>query len=589
MSEGRRSDRSWNTTQSSKAGVSLLRSIIRRVGDSITACVTNGPPCEPIVTITQPNFFTNDQRAECDNDQINDKYLHDFDPSQMLDHWLRELDSVRMEFDKNKPTLDYSLRYQRTYKRQRSMIDINSVEDSELLEILDDLSDLELQLEQEIEIVQKRQEEAQAELALKEKIKAENIQIAIEKIKEASIKKMYIKVFTSDGCAKSLLVDETMTVAHVTRILFGKHLIDVNPLWALVELAPDLHLERVYEDHELLVENCLLWKPESKNTLWFMVRPEKYDVFQRPQEYFTVEYDANASKQELFDKYFNDIGRSDTAPLEVTGNVWIKTGAKKSWKKQFCVLKPTGLFTSTSKSSSDQSSLIQVATFDVHQVYYGVNWEQEYKSPTQFCFAIKHPQIQVRNCRNTKYFCVESEMELHRWVTGIRMIKNGAQICDNYRDVLEDMENMDKINIEDDMTRNYSELKYVTDEEKLLTPTSDTEQRSFDSGVSSRAASDISEIKTKIIADVHLLSPLSGYTSDFEEEDLPPPPTESMTSLHCPESFPPPPLHSGTTDTLLIISGKNDRIQNCPNTPSKEQKFKTFFEDVWFEEGSYQA
>ena len=78
------------------------------------------------------------------------------------------------------------------------------------------MSDLEFELEQEIEIVHQRQESARLEMELqqmeKERIKAENIQIAIEKIKEASVKKMYIKVFTSDGCAKSLLVDETMTV-----------------------------------------------------------------------------------------------------------------------------------------------------------------------------------------------------------------------------------------------------------------------------------------------------------------------------------------------------------------------------------------
>ena len=96
------------------------------------------------------------------------------------------------------------------------MGELIKVEDEELLAILEDLSDLEFELEQEIEIVQQRQEAARLEMELqqmeKERTKAENIQIAIEKIKEASVKKMYIKVFTSDGCAKSLLVDETMTV-----------------------------------------------------------------------------------------------------------------------------------------------------------------------------------------------------------------------------------------------------------------------------------------------------------------------------------------------------------------------------------------
>ncbi len=49
------------------------------------------------------------------------------------------------------------------------------------------------------------------------RLKAEKIKLAIEKIREASIKKLFIKVFTADGSAKSLLVDEKMTVGHVTR------------------------------------------------------------------------------------------------------------------------------------------------------------------------------------------------------------------------------------------------------------------------------------------------------------------------------------------------------------------------------------
>lgn len=117
------------------------------------------------------------------------------------------------------------------------------------------------------------------------KIKAEKIKLAIEKIKEANVKKLFIKVFTSDGSAKSLLVDEKMSVSQVTRILAEKNHVKLDPRWTLVELIPDLYMERVYEDHENLVENCLMWKVDSKNTLWFIERPEKYDVFVRPERY----------------------------------------------------------------------------------------------------------------------------------------------------------------------------------------------------------------------------------------------------------------------------------------------------------------
>ena len=73
------------------------------------------------------------------------------------------------------------------------------------------------------------------------RIKAEKIKIAIEKIKEANVKKLFVKVFSSDGSAKSLLVDEKMSVGHVTRILAEKNHVQLDPKWALVELVPELY------------------------------------------------------------------------------------------------------------------------------------------------------------------------------------------------------------------------------------------------------------------------------------------------------------------------------------------------------------
>ena len=111
--------------------------------------------------------------------------------------------------------------------------------------------------------------------------KAEKIRLAIEKMKEASVKKIFIKVFGEDGSAKSLLVDERMSVAQVCRMLAEKNRVKRDTGWGLVELLPDLHMERAYEDHEPLVENLLMWKADSKNTLWFIKRPEVYDLFVR--------------------------------------------------------------------------------------------------------------------------------------------------------------------------------------------------------------------------------------------------------------------------------------------------------------------
>lgn len=49
--------------------------------------------------------------------------------------------------------------------------------------------------------------------------------------------------------------------------------------------------ERVYEEHESLVENLMLWTRDSKNKLYFVERPERLLLFQRP-EIFHPEYNS---------------------------------------------------------------------------------------------------------------------------------------------------------------------------------------------------------------------------------------------------------------------------------------------------------
>ena len=278
------------------------------------------------------------------------------------------------------------------------------------------------------------------------RIKAEKIKLAIEKIKEASIKKLFIKVFTADGSAKSLLIDEKMTVSHVTRILAEKNHVKLDPKWTLVELVPELYMERVYEDQENLVENCLMWKVDSKNTLWFIERPEKFDLFIRPELYLLGSSSSQKgdlmeehSRQELLEEFFSSSGVG--AP-EVEGFIWLKAENKKSWKKFYFVLRASGLYYAP-KGKKTSKDLICLSTFDVNQVYYGSGWKKKYKSPTDYCFAIKHPQIQAKTPKYIRYLCVDSERELHQWVTGIRIAKNGKQLFDNYRSIEEEITHAD--------------------------------------------------------------------------------------------------------------------------------------------------
>lgn len=74
------------------------------------------------------------------------------------------------------------------------------------------------------------------------RIKAEKIRMAMEKIKEANVQKLFLKVFTADESAKSLLVDEKMACSYVTRMLADKNHVQMDPKWAIVEHLPDLYM-----------------------------------------------------------------------------------------------------------------------------------------------------------------------------------------------------------------------------------------------------------------------------------------------------------------------------------------------------------
>ena len=79
-------------------------------------------------------------------------------------------------------------------------------------------------------------------------MKAEKIRLALEKMREASVQKLFIKAFTLDGSGKSLLVDEGMSVAHVCRLLADKNHVPMDPKWTVVEHLPDLFMGEYPDD-----------------------------------------------------------------------------------------------------------------------------------------------------------------------------------------------------------------------------------------------------------------------------------------------------------------------------------------------------
>ncbi|XP_034257807.1 amyloid beta A4 precursor protein-binding family B member 1-interacting protein isoform X2 [Pantherophis guttatus] len=259
-----------------------------------------------------------------------------------------------------------------------------------------------------------------------EQAKADKIKLALEKLKEAKVKKLVVKVHMNDNSTKSLMVDERQVARDVLDNLFEKTHCDCNINWCLYEIHPELQIERFFEDHENVIEVLSHWTRDSENKILFLEKNEKYAVFKNPQNFYLSNKGKNEikemnekSKEALLEESF--CGTSVIVP-EVEGALYLKEDGKKSWKRRYFLLRASGIYyvpKGKTKTSRDLACFIQ---FENVNVYYGTQYKMKYKSPTDYCFVLKHPQIQ-KESQYIKYLCCDDKQALHHWVTGIRIAK----------------------------------------------------------------------------------------------------------------------------------------------------------------------
>lgn len=75
-------------------------------------------------------------------------------------------------------------------------------------------------------------------------IKAEKIREALEKMKEANIKKVYVKFFLEDNHTISLLIDERWSCVEVMKVIVSKLGISLHPEHCIVEEYPQLRISK---------------------------------------------------------------------------------------------------------------------------------------------------------------------------------------------------------------------------------------------------------------------------------------------------------------------------------------------------------
>ncbi|NXW63061.1 AB1IP protein, partial [Eurystomus gularis] len=266
--------------------------------------------------------------------------------------------------------------------------------------------------------------------------KADKIKLALEKLKEAKVKKLVVKVHMYDNSTKSLMVDERQVTRDVLDNLFEKTHCDCNVDWCLYEMYPELQIERFFEDHENVVEVLSDWTRDTENKILFLEKSEKYALFKNPQNFYLASKGRNESK-EMNDKNKEALleesfcGASVIVP-ELEGALYLKEDGKKSWKRRYFLLRASGIYyvpKGKTKTSRDLACFIQ---FENMNVYYGSQHKVKYKAPTDHCFVLKHPQIQ-KESQYIKYLCCDDQATLHQWVTGIRIAKYGKTLYDNYK------------------------------------------------------------------------------------------------------------------------------------------------------------
>ncbi|CAI5445959.1 unnamed protein product [Caenorhabditis angaria] len=273
-----------------------------------------------------------------------------------------------------------------------------------------------------------------------EELKALKIKQALEKMKEAKVTRIFVKFFVEDGPPLQMLIDERWTVADTMKQLADKNQIALMEDHCIVEEFPELYIRRVYEDHEKVVENIQMWVQDSPNKLYFMRRSDKYTFIDRPELYLVTEKTSDhmeipegnnwtiETKQQFVRDYFN---RDPVVPPEMEGFLYLKSDGRKSWKKHYFVLRPSGLYYSPKgkKSTKDLSCLMNLHS---NQVYTGINWEKKYKSPTPFCISIKLTALQMKRSQFIKYICAEDEMTFKKWLVALRIAKNGQDLLNNF-------------------------------------------------------------------------------------------------------------------------------------------------------------
>ncbi|RDD42811.1 Amyloid beta A4 precursor protein-binding family B member 1-interacting protein [Trichoplax sp. H2] len=282
---------------------------------------------------------------------------------------------------------------------------------------------------------------AQAEEEMR--VREEKICVALDKIKEANVKKRIVKIYSANESSKTILISDKMTAGEICLIMMEKCHVKPDPSWVLVEHLTEQNLERNIEDHQIVVDIVSLWPVNSNNKLYFLLKSNKYALFKNPQHYLlasgsdkAAEKSAEKDKERLLNEFFSNNQRVP----DVDGPLYIRSG-KKSWKKYHCVLRVSGLYVSQSKSKSllgSSRNLQCLIKFESYTPFIGLKHRELYNAPTEFCICLWPNEKKKTVIR----FCTEDLSSMKLWYTGVRIALYGNKMYNNYKNMKNEIEKL---------------------------------------------------------------------------------------------------------------------------------------------------
>ncbi|XP_053327245.1 growth factor receptor-bound protein 14 [Spea bombifrons] len=245
------------------------------------------------------------------------------------------------------------------------------------------------------------------------------------------LQKRVIKVYSEDGTSRALEVPNDISCRDVCQLLILKNRYVDDHSWTIFEHLSNLGLERIVEDHEMVIEVQSNWDMEEDSRFYFRKYYGKFEFFKNPETYFPdsmVSYSSESNGTTAPLDTLKMFLSTSTYP-EIQSYLYMTEKGKKTWKKMFFVLRRSGLYFSTKGTSKDPRHLQFFSDLSENNVYMILSRKKLYGAPNDYGFCLKPNQGGVKAL---KLLCAENEETKACWVTAIRLYKHGMQIYKNY-------------------------------------------------------------------------------------------------------------------------------------------------------------